>query len=129
MASPDTLSPTTIVTGVGTPDYACMRLELGSYVQVFEDNDPTNTPRARSLGAIALLPTGNAQGDYFLSLSTGARISRHTWTELPITDSAIARVEALAFADGQPLIQERGLVVEWRHDHPIDDYEYDADYC
>jgi hypothetical protein len=125
----DTLSPATIVTGVATPDYTCMRLELGSYVQVFEDSDPTNTPRARSLGAIALLPTGNAQGDYyFLSLSTGARISRHNWTEVPLTDTAIARVEALAFADGQPLIQERGLVVEWRHDHPIDDHEYDADY-
>ena len=125
----DTLSPATIVTGVATPDYAHMRLELGAYVQVFEDNAPSNTPRARSLGAIALMPTGNAQGDYyFMSLSTGARISRHAWTEVPLTDTAIARVEALAFADGQPLIQDRGLVVEWRPDHPIDDYEYDGDY-
>jgi hypothetical protein len=40
----------------------------------------------------------------------------------------LRRVEAIASADGQPLIQERGLVVEWRHDHPIDDHEYDADY-
>ena len=124
-----TLSPSAIVTGLPTPDYACMRLELGAYVQVFEDCDPTNTPRARSLGAIALMPTGNAQGDYFfLSLSTGARISRHAWTEVPITDTAIARVEALALADGQPLIQERGLVVEWRHDQHIDADAYDADF-
>jgi hypothetical protein len=91
----DTLSPASIVTGAATPDYTCMRLELGSYVQVFEDNAPTNTPRARSMGAIALTPTGNTQGDYhFMSLSTGARISRHTWTKVPITDTAIARVEA-----------------------------------
>jgi hypothetical protein len=54
-----------------------------------------------SLGAIALRPTGNAQGDYyFMSLSTGARISRHQWTILPIPDTAIARVEALALARG-----------------------------
>ena len=126
----DTLSPATIVTGIGTPDYVSLKLELGSYVQVFEDNDPSNTPRARSLGAITLTPTGNAAGDYhFLSLATGARISRHTWTEVPITDTAIARVEALALADDQPLIQARGLVVEWRHDHPIDDDTYDLDYA
>ena len=124
-----TLSPAAIITGLPTPDYACMRLELGAYVQVFEACDPTNTPRARSLGAIALMPTGNAQGDYFfLSMSTGARISRHAWTEVPITDAAIARVEALALADGQPLIQERGLVVEWRHNQHIDDDAYDADF-
>jgi hypothetical protein len=71
-----TLSPAAIVTGAGPPDYAALRLEFGSYVQVFEDPQPTNTPRARSLGAIALSPTGNAQGDYhFLSLATGAVIT------------------------------------------------------
>jgi hypothetical protein len=106
-----------------------MRLEFGSYVQVFEANDPTNTPKARSLGAITLTPSGNITGDYyFLSLATGACISRHQWTSLPMPDTAIARVEALAKQEGQPLIQERGLVVEWRPDHPIDDDEYDRDY-
>ena len=125
-----TMSPLTIITGAATPDYNAMRVELGTYVQVFEDHTPTNTPRSRSLGAIALCPTGNAQGDYyFLSLSTGARISRHNWTVLPIPDTAIARVEALALHEGRPLLQERGLVVEWRPDHPIDDSEYDVDYA
>jgi Zinc knuckle len=125
----DTLSPAGIVTGAALPDFNTLRLEFGSYVQVFEDVEPTNTPRARTLGAIALTPTGNAQGAYnFLSLATGARISRHNWHLLPITDTAIARVEALALHDGQPLIQDRGLVVEWRPDHPIDDSEYDRDY-
>jgi len=125
----DSLSPACIVLGKPNPDYNNMRLEFGSYVQVFEDNDPSNTPKARSMGAIALNPTGNAQGDYyFLSLATGAKISRHQWTELPITDTAIARVEAIALNENQPLIQESGLVVEWRPDQPIDDAEYDRDY-
>ena len=125
----ETLSPATIVLGVCTPDYTAMRIEFGAYVQVFEDSDPTNTPRARSMGAIALDPTGNAQGAYhFMSLATGARISRHRWTELPATDTAIARVEAIALHDGQPLIQDSGIVVEWRPDQPIDDSEYDSDY-
>ena len=125
----DTLSPATIVTGRPSPDYHAMRIEFGAYAQVFEDNDPTNTPRGRTLGAIALNPTGNVNGDYyFLSLATGDRISRHQWTELPIPPSAIARVEQLALDEGQPLIQEQGLVVEWRPDHAIDEDEYDRDF-
>ena len=125
----DTLSPATIVTGRPAPDYNAMRIEFGAYAQVFEDHTPTNTPRSRTLGAIALNPTGNAQGDYyFLSLATGDRISRHQWVELPIPPSAIARVEQLALDEGQPLLQEHGLVIEWRPDHAIDDDEYDADF-
>ena len=125
----DTMSPAGIVTGIGLPDYHCMRIEFGSYAQVLEDNDPSNTLRSRSLGAMALTPTGNAQGDYyFLSLATGNRLSRHTWTALPMTETAIARVEALALHDGQPLLQNSGLVVEWRPNQPIDDSEYDHDY-
>ena len=106
-----------------------MRIEFGAYAQVFDDHTPTNTPAARSIGAIALDPTGNVQGAYnFISLATGARISRHRWTELPIPDTAIARVEALAIRDKMPLLQEHGLVVEWRPDHAIDDDEYDFNY-
>jgi Reverse transcriptase (RNA-dependent DNA polymerase) len=123
------MSPASLVTGVPPPDYNKLKLEFGSYVQLFEDNHPTNTTKARSLGAIALTPTGNANGDYFfLSLATGACISRHQWTLLPITDQAISRVEALAKQEGQPLIQERGLVVEWRPDYIVDDDAYDRDY-
>ena len=125
-------SPLSIVTGAATPDYNCMRVELGQYVQVFEPSDHTNTPKSRSLGAIALTPTGNTNGDYyFLSLATGARISLHQWTVIPITDTCIARVEALAKNERQPLIQARGLVVEWRPGHLVDydayDFNYDAD--
>jgi hypothetical protein len=49
-----TMSPAGLVLGHAPPDFNVLRLEFGTYVQVFEDNDPTNTPRARSLGAIAL---------------------------------------------------------------------------
>jgi hypothetical protein len=52
----DSLSPASLVTGLANPDFWHMRLEFGAYAQVFEDNDPSNTIRARSLGAIALNP-------------------------------------------------------------------------
>ena len=108
-----------------------MCIQFGSYAQIFDDPDPTNTPHARTLGAVALDPTGDAQGTYhFMSLATGALLSRHRWTELPIPNTAIARVHALALCDGQPLLQDRGLVVEWRPapDHPIDNSEYDLSF-
>ena len=53
---------------------------------------------------------------------------RAVWTELPITDIAIACVEALAKADGCPLIQEDRLVIERRPDQAFDEDKYDADY-
>ncbi len=68
----DTLSPLTITTGRPTPYYNDMKIEFGAYAQVYENGGPTNTVRARTTGAIALTPTGNAQGGYyFLSLTTG----------------------------------------------------------
>ncbi|KAI2510045.1 Reverse transcriptase (RNA-dependent DNA polymerase) [Fragilaria crotonensis] len=125
----NTMSPNSIVTGTTVPDYNHMRIEFGTYVQLFEDNTPSNTLKSRSVGAIALSPTGNAQGDYFfMSLATGKKLSRASWTALPMTDAAIARVEAIALHQNQPLLQSSGLVVEWRPDQTIDESEYDLDY-
>jgi hypothetical protein len=78
----DTLSPNTIMTGKANPDYNSMRVEFGSYVQIYEPTTfATNTLRSRTTGAIALTATGNAQGDYyFMSLVSGKRLSRHQWT-------------------------------------------------
>jgi hypothetical protein len=64
-----------------------------------------------------------------MSLASGKKLSRrHSWTVLPMTDAAIARVEAIALHQQQPLIQASGLVVKWRPDHPIDESEYNFDY-
>ena len=60
-----TLSPRTIMTGRPSLDYNKMSIEFGAYAQVFEDNNPTNTNKARTTGAIALNLTGNEQGGYF----------------------------------------------------------------
>ena len=88
--------------------------------------------RSRTIGAIALNPTGNENGAYrFMSLKTGHIITKGpgSWTEVPITDIAIARVEALAKQEGQPLLQDSNLLVEWSPNQPFDvDDEYDDDY-
>ncbi|KAI2500802.1 Reverse transcriptase (RNA-dependent DNA polymerase) [Fragilaria crotonensis] len=69
----DVLSPRAIVVG-STIDYAThCKIEFGAYVQTHEPHDNSMTPR--TTGAIALRPTGNAQGGhYFYSLTTGVLI-------------------------------------------------------
>jgi hypothetical protein len=81
----DTISPLTIMTGMPGPDYNTFKIEFGSYVQVFEANDPTDTMRARNTGAIAMNPTGNTGGGYtFMSLMThdGKRIEQNRMDRL-----------------------------------------------
>ena len=65
----DTLSPRAIVMGSNLDFNKHCKLEFGAYVQAHEEHD--NTMATQTTGAIALRPTGNAQGGYFLySLST-----------------------------------------------------------
>jgi len=91
----DTLSPRTIVTGqTVTYDRHC-KFDFGQYVQTHEQHDNTMTPR--TIGALALRPTGNIQGNfYFLSLSTGRVLNRQSATPLPMPNEVIERVHLLA---------------------------------
>jgi hypothetical protein len=51
----------------------------------------------RTVGALALRPTGNAQGGYyFYSLMSGQRLHRTHWTELPMPAEVKDRVHGLA---------------------------------
>ena len=64
-----TLSPRTIVTGQTVHHDRHCKFDFGQYVQTHEPHDNTMAPR--TVGALALRPTGNAQGSfYFLSLET-----------------------------------------------------------
>ena len=117
--------------GLPPPDYQDYKLEFGAYYVLASDNKTTNTPRARAFGAIAMHPTGNRDGSYrFMSLGTGEVINRAPgyWTEAVISDAVIGRVETLAKHQGQPLIQESNLIVEYSPDQVIEDDEYDANY-
>ena len=118
----DTLSPYTIMTGKPSLDYNLLRLEFGSYVQIFEENDPTNTTKSRNTGAIALSHTGNLQGDYFfMSLDTGKRLSRHAWTVIPMPNIVIDTVERMAMQERQPQINGNDLLFELAHNMPMVD--------
>ena len=90
-----TISPSKFVTG-GNIDYEkhCC-LEFGSYVQTHESHD--NSMLLRTIGAIALHPTGNNQGrHYFFILESGRRISCSKWTSLSMPSDVIKRVHELS---------------------------------
>ena len=92
-----TESPRRLVTGENIDYNKHCRYEFGQYVQCHEQHDNTMAPR--TVGAIALRPTGNRQGSYyFLSLNSGRIITRNHATPLPMPQEVLARVENLAMA-------------------------------
>jgi Reverse transcriptase (RNA-dependent DNA polymerase) len=122
-----TMSPATIITGSHKPDYHAMSLEFGTYVQVYDGT--SNDTKSRTLGAIATNPTGNTSGDfYFMSLATGHRIHRRSWTVIPISDAVISRVHALALHDNMPPVETTPILTEYDPDDIVDPSIYDRDY-
>ena len=65
-------------------------LAFGSYVQAHEEPNPTNRQAPRMVGAICIGPSGNIQGSYeFLNLRTTKKITRQSWTPLPMPQEVI----------------------------------------
>ena len=88
-------SPRTIITGQKLDYSRHCKYQFGEYCQTHEEHDNSMNPR--TIGALALRPTGNAQGSYyFLSLSTGGVINRLHATALPMPDDVIDRVHRMA---------------------------------
>ena len=80
------ISPRAMFTGVNLDFNKHCKLQFGEYVQVHEENTPTNSMQPRSTGAIALGSTYNIQSGYkFLSLNTGKLIYRRAFTVIPLT--------------------------------------------
>jgi hypothetical protein len=53
------LNPLSIVTGASPSDNSRLKLEFGSYAQVFKINRPSNTIKTRTLEAISVSGTGS----------------------------------------------------------------------
>ena len=71
-----------------------LRIGFGDYCEIFDEN-ADNSLRQRTVPAIALYPSGNAQGSWkFLSLDTMKVVTRDQYTELPTTPEIINRMNA-----------------------------------
>ena len=85
------LSPQTIITGQKLDYNRHCRFQFGDYVQTHEQYDNSMNPR--TVGALALCPTGNVQGSfYFMSVSTGRVLNRLHATPLPMPDEVVDRI-------------------------------------
>ena len=126
----DNMSTLTMMTGRPFPEYSEFSLEFGSYVQVFKDNDPTNTMKLRTTPAIALNPTNNLQGGYdFMSLVTGCKLERQQWDVIPMPRHVIQAVESMAEREEQPLLQNGEMIFEWGPNRPIiKEHEQNVEY-
>ena len=70
-----------------------MKARFGSYCEVSEHVDITNTHDARTTPAVCLGPTGNIQGTYkCFNLLTGHVIKRRSFTVLPYPNRMIRLV-------------------------------------
>lgn len=91
----DTISPRELITGIMVDAAKHCVLAFGAYVQTHEEHD--NSMATRTIGAIALRPSGNEQGGhYFMSLQSGRRLIRNRWTEIPMPADVIQRIHAMA---------------------------------
>jgi hypothetical protein len=93
----DTYSPRTIITGT-TLDFAkhC-KLPFGAYAEAHEEYPQSNTMAQRTRAVICLGPTGNFQGSYkMMCIQTGRKVTRKQFKEIPMPDSVIKRIEAIA---------------------------------
>jgi hypothetical protein len=78
------------------------RVEVGTYCEVHDEPNPSNTMIRRTHEAIALGPTGNLQGSVkFYCLNTGRVLKRRLFTQMPMPDSIIKRVNQIGEKEGQ----------------------------
>ena len=85
-----TLSPATIVLGRNKPDLSIKHIPFGAYAITYAGTE--NNMTGRGIPAIALKPSNNCGGNYFMSLLSGKRIHAYKWTEVAIPDEVISKV-------------------------------------
>ena len=122
------MSPRTLLTDLTMNYNKHCRLEFGEYVQTHEEHDNSLNPR--TIGALALHPTGNIQGGYFFfSLTTGKVINWMCWTTIPMPKEVIDRVERMARQEhaGTTLLfedQDHNEILDLDQEDDDDDSDY-----
>ena len=81
-------------------------LNFGDYMQAHQPWDIINDNKARTIGVMALHPSGKLQESwYFMSLTLGERLHRYQWHVLPIRTEIINRLHKIAIKEAQPFIK------------------------
>lgn len=119
----DYFSPCEIMTNTKLDYIKHCKVPFGTYCQVFQHNDPSNTDAECTVDAICLGPTGNLQGSYkFFNLETRQKIICNQFTPIPMTKAIITRVNRIAEHEGIPeqlvWIAGNGKIIEEAQNDP-----------
>ena len=120
-----TISPATIIDGSPRPDLSYNRPIFGSYCIAYTTT--TNDMRPRAVPSIALKSADGSKRHYFMSLHSGKQIHSKKWTELPIDQEVIDRVEEIGADEGQPEMPLGQPIFEWTPGTNFEDDEYEND--
>lgn len=121
------MSPASIVEGIGKPDMKKNRVPFGTYVMLYSETN--NNMKERGVEAIALSDAGPRSGYYFMSLKSGKQLHGYSWKVLPITDLVIDRVEELAIDENQPYLPDTYPTFEWSPGQQVEDIILDSNYA
>jgi hypothetical protein len=105
------------------------RVSPGTYCEVHDEPVPTNTMAWRTHEGIALGPTGNLQGSVkFFCINTGRVLKRRSFTQMPMPDKVITRINAIGAREGQGrafrFLNRRSEPYEWTEKVPEDDADF-----
>jgi hypothetical protein len=111
-------SPRTIMTGMALDFVKHCKLPFGAYAEAHEEYPQTDTMAPQTRGVICLGPTGSFQGSYkMMCHQTGRKLTRKQFQELPLPESIIKRIEAIAEKEKQ----DKTLVFSDRNEEPLHD--------
>ena len=86
-------------------------LMFGDYVQVFTYPRITNSMLPRTMGAIAMHPTGNVDGGWkFYCLTTGRWVIRNHWKKLPTPDVVLTKIQEIRDTDVRADKASKGII-------------------
>ena len=98
----ETFSPREILLRLRMDAKKHCRVLPGSYCEVHDDPNPSNTTVSRTHEGIALGLTGNIQGRVkFYCLNTGRVLKRQAFTKIPIPTDVIAKVNNIGKKENQ----------------------------
>ena len=83
--------------------------------------------KASSVPEIALNPSNEHGGHYFMSLYSGRRLHSYEWRELPIDEDVVERVEVLSELEQAPDMKKGHLIFTWKQHVLSDMGSYEED--
>ena len=122
----DTFSPREILLRWKMDVNKHCRVLPGSYYEVHDEPNPSNTTVSRTHEGIALGPTVNMQGSVkFYCLNTGRVLKRRAFTEIPMPAAVIAKVNKIGKKENQGkefrFLNRNKEPFDWTDEVPDDD--------